>query len=134
MFDLGGFTDFLKNATKQVADVAGTIADAQFGWQSRSLDLAKQRTELAAANNQLTIQRTVSDAQVEIAKLQAKNALQQAQTGYGGIDSLNADNINQAIANLQSRIIGGSSNNSWMLWLTVAGVGFAALQYFKGKH
>lgn len=130
-FDLGGVADFLSTATTSISNVAGKIADAKFGWQSRDLDLKLKNAELANATNQIKIQKTVSDAGVVIAKLEAQNAIKQAQQGYDGISSLNADNIGQAIANLNARITGQNSGPNYVLWLTVAGVGIAALQYFK---
>lgn len=132
-FSLGGVTNFLSSATKSVVDVASSIADAKFGWQSRNLDLLTKEAQIDAAKNQIKIGNTISDAQVQLAKIQAQNALTQAQNGFNGIESLNADNVGQAIANLNARITGQSSGPNVMLWLTVAGVAFAALQYFKAK-
>jgi hypothetical protein len=131
--DFGNAGDIFKSATKQVLDVAGAVADLKFGWDSRSLDAKLKNAQLQAAGNDIAIQKIVSDTSVKIASLQAQNALQQAQYGFMGIDSLNADNINRAIANMSARVTGQGGGSNIILWLTVAGVGIAAMQYLKSK-
>jgi phosphoribosylaminoimidazole carboxylase (NCAIR synthetase) len=126
-------TNIFQSAAKTVVNVAGSVADLKFGWDSRNLDAKLKNAQLMAAGNDIAIQKIVSDTSVKIAQLQATNALKQAQYGYDGIGSLNADNINQAIANLNARITGQGGGSNIILWLTVAGVGFAALQYFKSR-
>lgn len=130
---LGGATDFLRGAATQVLDVAGAVADAKFGWQTKSLEVKQRNAELQSQANQINLQNKFAETQLEIGKLQAESALKNAQQGYFGIDSFNADNINTALANLATRVSGASGASPVMLWLTVAGVALTAMTYFNGK-
>ena len=128
-------TSFLQSATKSVVDVAQGVANAKFQWQSQDLDVKLKNAQINSANNQLKLQTSLQDTQLQIAKINAQNQLAMAQAGIFGIGSFNADNINQALANVSTTLRGGqaSGGSSIMLWLTVAGVAFAAMQYFKSK-
>lgn len=130
-------SNFLKNigdVTASIVGVASSVADAKFGWAERDLNLKLKQSQLLSANNQIKIKNLVSDTELQIAKIQAANTLKSAQNPILGIDSFNTDSITQAIANLNTKINGKAKNDgNVMLWLTIAGVGFAALQYFKGK-
>lgn len=130
---LGDAGNIFKSAADTVVNVASSVADAKFGWASKNLDLKLKNAQINDASNQIAIQKIVSDTSVKIANLQAQNALKTAQYGYDGIGAFNADNITTAIANLQKNVTGQNGTSPIMFYLTLAGVGFAALQYFKSR-
>lgn len=122
--------------TTGLRDIASTATDlfgAYLGVQSamNNAKYAQQSQQLDLLNRSATldINRAMTGAQVDIARLQASAAVKAAarQEEYAGYD------LATIMGNINARIAGMGSGSSLMLWLTVAGVGFAALQYFKGK-
>lgn len=123
----------LANVTKTLSDVTNTVANGIFQFQNAKLDLAQKKASIANELAQASIQKTYADTSVQLAKIQAQNALKSAQQDPNSLAGWSVDNINNALANLNARMTASSSGNNIMLWLTVAGVGFAALQYFKRR-
>lgn len=120
----------LQDAAKTVGDLFGsylglqsTLNNAKYAQQSQQLDLLNRTA-------QIDINRTMTGAQVDIAKAQAQAAVNIAQ---GRAAATNYD-LSNVLGNVNARIAGLSSGNSLMLWLTVAGVGIAALQFFKARR
>lgn len=132
--DLGDAVDVFASGVGKVVDVAGKVADAKFSWQTRQLDAKLKTSQLMQANQQINLQNFMATNQVEIAKVQAQAQLKRAQdaANNGYFDLLQA-NMQTGIGNLQSTLNGQGGGTNIMLWLTVAGVGFAALQYMKGR-
>lgn len=95
----------------------------RFSQQSRELDLLQR-------SGQIDLNRVMTGAQVDIAKAQAATAVNRAriQTAVSGAD------LSTVMGNINARIAGLGSSGSLMLWLTVAGVGIGAMQYFKGRR
>lgn len=122
----------LKDAATTAADLfssgfglVNAVDTYNYNRQARSLDLLKQSAAI-------DISRTMTGAQVDIAKLQASGAVKiaQRQEAQAGTDP----NLSTIMGNINARIAGMTSGNSLMLWLTVAGVGIAAMQFFKGRR
>ena len=120
-----GISGAVKTAGELFGSVLGmqqTVNAAKYAAESQQIDLLNRRA-------QLDINRTVTGAQVDIAKLQASAAVKaaQRQEQYSGAD------LSTVLSNVNARIAGMTSSNSLMLWLTIAGVGIAYLQYAKGR-
>ncbi len=132
--DLGDAVDVFTKGVTQVVDVAGKVADAKFSWQTRKLDQQLKTSQLMQAQQQIKLNNFMTENQVEIAKVKAQAELKRAQdsANNGYFDLLQA-NMNTGIGNIQSTLNGQGSGSNIMLWLTVAGVGLAALQYVKGR-
>lgn len=119
----------LKDAAATVTDLFGAgfgvvsaLDNFSYARDARNLDLL----ERSAA---IDINRTFTGAKIDIAKAQANAAVNAAkrQEAVSGYD------LSTVLGNVNARIAGMSSGNSLMLWLTVAGVGIAALQFFRGR-
>lgn len=127
-----GFGGVVKEAASTAAGLFGSALQVASTIDNYKFTQAQRQLELTKANANLDIQRTVTGAQVDIAKAQAASAIRSAQfsSAYG----LNGQNdLSTILGNINARIAGIGGSGSIMLWLTVAGVGFAALQYFKGR-
>lgn len=95
-------------------------------------ETAKTYLTIQQQGNALDLSRVQSDTQMQIAKLQAQAQLASAQrgamltaNGYG------YPNLDQSLANLGTIIGNGNGSNQIMLWLTVAGLVIAVLQFKK---
>jgi hypothetical protein len=102
--------------------------------------------DLWGSYNRTELQMAQTKAAVDIAKIQANGAQQtalaqaqwQAQMArYGifntGADSFNSANITASLGNMQRTIMGQQDPmQRLMLWLTVAGLALAFMQYKKG--
>ena len=119
----------LKSAASTVTELFGAgfgivsaLDNFRYARDARGLDMM----ERSAA---IDINRTFTGAKVDIAKAQANAAINAAkrQEAISGYD------LSTILGNVNARIAGMGSSNSLMLWLAVAGVGIAALQYFKGR-
>lgn len=101
------------------AGFLSSAANAYYGFQRQQLTLDQQQAAIDIAKIQ-------SGAQVDIAKMQAQSAVDRARWGAG----YSFQNLDQTLANLGTRM-GQSNGGQLMLWLAVAGVGIAVLQYMK---
>jgi uncharacterized protein YdbL (DUF1318 family) len=120
-----GLTSAVKTAGELFAGYLGVtsaINNAKYTLESQKLDLLR-------ASSAIDVSRTVTAANADIAKLQAQAAIERAR----GQTSAGQSDLSTILGNINARIAGTSSTNQLMLWLTVAGVGFAAMQYFKGR-
>jgi hypothetical protein len=122
-------TEGLKSAASTVTELFGAgfgvvsaLDNFSYARDSRSLDLL----ERSAA---IDINRTFTGAKIDIAKAQANAAVNAAKRG----EAASGYDLSTILGNVNARIAGMSSGNSLMLWLTVAGVGIAALSFFKGR-
>lgn len=120
-----GLADAAKTATELFGAGMGLVAafdNLSYARESRSLDLLQRSAAI-------DINRTFTGAKIDIAKAEAEAAVAAAkrQTVNSGYD------LSTILGNVNARIAGMSSGNTLMLWLTVAGVGIAALQFFKGR-
>lgn len=126
-----GLSDAVNTATNLFGAAAGVVSSIdnyKFTQQQRQLDLLKQ-------SSAIDVQRTYTQAQLDIAKAQAQAAVQRAQsqaTGAGFASNLGQD-FSTILGNINARIAGNSNGGNLMLWLTIAGVGIAVLQYTKGR-
>lgn len=126
-----GLSDAVTTATDLFGAAAGVVSSIdnyKFTQQQRQLDLLKQ-------SSAIDVQRTYTQAQLDIAKAQAQAAVQRAQsqsTGAGFASNLGQD-FSTILGNINARISGNSNGGNLMLWLTIAGVGIALLQYTKGR-
>lgn len=128
-----GLSDAVTTATNLFGAAAGVVSSIdnyKFTQQQRQLDLLKQ-------SSSIDLQRTFTTAQLDIAKAQAQAAVQRAQSAAqsGGFAANAGQDFSTVLGNINARIAGNNSGGSGnlILWLTVAGVGIAALQYVKSK-
>lgn len=134
-----GLSDAVTTATNLFGAAAGVVSSIdnyKYTQSQRQLDLLKQ-------SSAIDLQRTYTQAQVDISKAQAQAAVRRAQenASIGEFDSVNgyASNLGQdfsaILGNINSRIAGNGngSGSNLMLWLTVAGVGIAVMQYAKSR-
>lgn len=132
--DLGEAVDVFASGVNKVVDVAGKVADAKFSWQTRQLDAKLKTSQIMQAEQQIKLNTFIASNNVEIAKVNAQAQLKRAQDAANtGIYDLLQANMSTGLGNIQSTLNGQGSGNNAMLWLTVLGVGFAALQYMKGR-
>lgn len=140
-------TDGLKSIATTATELFGagmglvnTIDNFQYQRQSRELDLQARGIDLLNRGSALDLERTFTGAKIDIAKTQAQTASEIAR--YNAVAQVNQAkagaaysdyNLATVMGNINARIAGMGSGNSMMLWLAVAGVGIAALQYFKGR-
>lgn len=85
----------------------------------------------ASVNRDVAQYTMQTNAQIE--KIQADAALKKAQTQANYSGFLDTANMNQAMANINSRLAGVGGTNNVMLWLTVAGVAVAVMQYMRSR-
>jgi hypothetical protein len=130
-----GLKDIATTATQLFGAGMGLVSavdNFQYQREARSLDLLNKTSAL-------DLERTFTGAKIDIAKTQATTAAEIAR--YQATAQLNQAkavasgdyNLATIMGNINARIAGMSGSNSLMLWLAVAGVGIAALQYFKGR-
>lgn len=133
-FDFGAAVDVFSSGVGKVIDVASKVSNAKFSWQERNLDQKLKASQIQQAQQQINLNNFMATTNVEIAKVRAQAELKRAQdAAANGYFDLLQNNMNTGIGNIQSTLNGQGSGSSIMLWLTVAGVGFAALQYMKGR-
>lgn len=131
-----GLKDIATTATQLFGAGMGlvsTIDNFNYQREARSLDLLNR-------SSALDLERTFTGAKIDIAKTQAQtaseiaryNAVAQVNTAKAGA-AYSDYNLSAVMGNINARIAGMGSSNQLMLWLAVAGVGFAALQFFKGR-
>jgi hypothetical protein len=113
--------------------LVSAVDNFQYQREARSLDLLNR-------SSALDLERTFTGAKIDIAKTQAQTAAEvaryqsQAQVSQARAVAANSDyNLATVMGNINARIAGLGGNNQLMLWLAVAGVGIAALQFFKGR-
>lgn len=113
--------------------LVSAVDNFQYQREARSLDLLNKTSAL-------DLERTFTGAKIDIAKTQATTAAEIAR--YNAIGQLNQAkagaaysdyNLSTIMGNINARIAGLGGNNTLMIWLAVAGVGIAAMQYFKGR-
>lgn len=126
-----GLTEAVNTATNLFGAAAGVVSSIdnyKFTQQQRQLDLLKQ-------SSSIDLQRTFTTAQLDIAKAQAQAAVQraQAQAQSNGFIANAGQDFSTILGNINARISGNGSGGNLMLWLTVAGVGIAVLQYAKSR-
>lgn len=133
-FDFGQVADIFTSGVGKVVDVASKVAEAKFSWQQRNLDMQLKNAQILQQKSQIQLGTFIAKNNAEIQKVQAQAQLQQAQDAakYGYFDLMQA-NMSTGIGNVSSAINRQGAGGSIMLWLTVAGVGIAVLQYVKGK-
>lgn len=133
--DLGDAVDIFTSGVTKVVDVAGKVADAKFSWQTRQLDQKLKTSQIMQSEQQIKLNNFMATNQVEIAKVNAQAQLKRAQDAAAnpGLYDLLQANMSTGLGNIQTTLNGQSGGNNIMLWLTLAGVGFAALQYMKGR-
>lgn len=97
-------------------------------------ETAKTYLAFQQQSNALDLARVQSDTQAKIATLQAQAQLANAQrqalntaNGYG------YPNLDQSLANMGTILSNQGGASNLMLWLTVAGVAIAVLQFMKKK-
>jgi hypothetical protein len=119
----------LKDAVTTATDLFGAYLGVKSAFNNASYAEKAQGLDLLQRSASIDISRTMTAAQVDIARAQANAAVKSAQRGEAnaGYD------LSTILGNVNARIAGLGSGNTLMLWLAVAGVGIAALQYFKGR-
>lgn len=119
----------VSEAAKTVTDLIGSGFGAVAAWDNLQFARQARQVDLQNRSAAIDINKSMTGAQVEIAKLQASGAVKaaQRQEANAGLD------LSTILGNVNARISGMSKDNGMMMWLAVAGVGFAALQYFKGR-
>lgn len=97
-------------------------------------ETAKTYLTIQQQSNALDLARVQSDTGAKIATLQAQAQLANAQrqalntaNGYG------YPNLDQSLANMGTILSNQGGTSNLMLWLTVAGVAIAVLQFMKKK-
>lgn len=135
---LGGATDFLNQTATTISTTLDTVSQAKFNWADKNLTIASKQADIQSKYADIATQQYTNSANQQLLKIQADNALKAAQNGANltSVAQYSDNNINTALGNLNTRIANlstGSGGSSLMTWLTIAGVGFAALQYFKGR-
>lgn len=137
---LGGPTDFLNQVGQTVTNVLDTVSQAKFNWAEKQLTLASKQASIDSAYADIATKQYTTAADQQLLKIQANNALKAAQNGanLSSVQQYSSDSINTTLANVATQIANmgkptttGGSN--LMLWLTILGVGFAGMQYFKGR-
>lgn len=120
--DIREFGSAIGDAASSTLDLYKSFQSAELGYQSAQLN---QQMSLA----QINAMKTKSQTDAQIAQIQAQSQLAQAQTMSRFWTGLNG--TDQSMANIQTMFGRATQGNNLMMWLTVAGLVLAAMQYMK---
>lgn len=135
MEDLGldGFLGDVKDVAKSVTDIYGTFWGADQQLQQAKYQQDLQALELELKRQNLTLAKDSATQNAELQKLYAQYQLTNAQRQLTGASLFGANGFDVGMGNINNTLAAGSRYNSIMLWLTVAGIGLAVLQYAKRR-
>lgn len=117
----------VKAAATTAASLFNSAITAVSAYDSFQFARQQREVELLERSSAIDLNKTLTTAKLDIAKAQAAAAVNRAR-------GTSMPDLSTVMGNINARIAGMSSGNSLMLWLTVAGVGIAAMQFFKARR